>query len=54
MVGVVDSQGLQEPVEGTELAEDGLTVKTEGGPIRATFFTIVAAGIGGVLAPSWC
>ena len=31
MVGVVDSQGLQEPVEGTELAEEGLPAKTEEG-----------------------
>lgn len=31
VVGVVDSQGLQKPVEGTELAEEGLPAKTEAG-----------------------
>lgn len=31
MVGVVDSQSLQKPVEGTELAEEGLPAKTEVG-----------------------
>lgn len=30
MAGAVDSQGLQKPVEGTELAEEGLPAKTEG------------------------
>lgn len=31
VVGVVNSQGLQKPVEGTELAEEGLPAKTEVG-----------------------
>lgn len=37
MVGVVNSQGLQEPVEGTELAEEGFPVKTERGSIVGSY-----------------
>lgn len=31
MVGVVDRQGLEKPVEGTELTEEGFPAKTERG-----------------------
>lgn len=37
VVGVVDGQGLQKPVKGTELAEEGLPAKTE--LVRMTLLT---------------
>lgn len=34
MVGVVNSQGLQQPVESTQLAEEGIPAETEETAIR--------------------